>query len=210
MNRSNQHLWLDWSRRLQAIAQNGLNYARDPYDVERYTSVRDVAAEMVAAASGAEIRVVKDLLGKETGHATPKVDVRGVVFLENKLLLVRERSDGRWTLPGGWADIGESPSESVVREIREESGYETRCARLLAVLDRSKHPHEPPFLFHIYKLFILCQIMGGTAVTSFETDQVAFFGENEIPELSINRVTTGQIKRMFEHLRNPHLPPDFD
>jgi ADP-ribose pyrophosphatase YjhB (NUDIX family) len=210
MDEANKHLWLDWSRRLQAIAQNGLNYARDPYDAERYAAVREIAAEMIAAASTAELPVVKELLGKESGHATPKVDVRGVVFRDQKLLLVRERSDGRWTIPGGWADIGESPSESVVRELREESGFETRCVRLLAVLDRSKHPHEPPFLFHIYKLFILCQIVGGSAVTDHETDQVAFFGENEIPELSINRVTLWQVKRMFEHFRNPHLPPDFD
>jgi ADP-ribose pyrophosphatase YjhB (NUDIX family) len=210
MNDSNTPRWLDWSRRLQAIAQNGLTYARDPYDVERYTAVRDIAAEIIATATQASIPVIKDVLGKESGHATPKVDVRGVIFRENRLLLVRERSDGRWTLPGGWADVGESPAESVLREIREESGYEARCVKLLAVLDRSKHPHEPIFLFHIYKLFIQCEIAGGTAAAKSETDQVAFFAETELPELSINRVTPWQIKRMFEHLRDPGLPVDFD
>jgi ADP-ribose pyrophosphatase YjhB (NUDIX family) len=210
MNDSNTPRWLDWSRRLQAIAQNGLTYARDPYDVERYTAVRDIAAEIIATATQASIPVIKGVLGKESGHATPKVDVRGVIFRENRLLLVRERSDGRWTLPGGWADVGESPAESVLREIREESGYEVRCVKLLAVLDRSKHPHEPPFLFHIYKLFIQCEITGGTATPGSETDQVAFFAETELPELSINRVTPWQIKRMFEHLRDPRLPVDFD
>ena len=202
--------WLEWSTRLRTIAQNGLTYARDPHDVERYTAVRQIAAEMVAAASGAEIPLVRDLLGKDTGHATPKVDVRGVVFRKDRILLVKERSDGRWTLPGGWADVGESPTEAVVREVREESGYRTRCVKLLAVLDRSKHPHEPPFLFHVYKLFIRLEIVGGAAATSSETGQVAFFGETEIPELSITRVTPWQVKRMFEHLRNPNMPTDFD
>jgi ADP-ribose pyrophosphatase YjhB (NUDIX family) len=205
-----QPRWLEWSTRLQTVAQNGLAYARDPYDVERYTAVRQIAAEMIAAASGAEIALVRDLISQDTGHATPKVDVRGVVFQENKILLVNERSDGRWTLPGGWADVGESPTEGVIREVHEESGYQTRCVKLLAVFDRGKHPHDPPFLFHVYKLFIHCQIVGGTATTSSETGQVAFFGETEIPELSLTRVTPGQVKRMFEHLRNPNLPTDFD
>lgn len=205
-----QPRWLDWSTRLQTVAQNGLNYARDPHDVERYTAVRQIAAEMIAAASGAEIALVKNLISQDTGHATPKVDVRGVVFKENRILLVNERSDGRWTLPGGWADVGESPTEAVIREVYEESGYQTRCVKLLAVFDRGKHPHNPPFLFHVYKLFIQCQIISGTATTSSETGQVAFFGETEIPELSITRVTPWQVKRMFEHIRNPDMPTDFD
>jgi ADP-ribose pyrophosphatase YjhB (NUDIX family) len=202
--------WLLWSRKLQAIAQNGLRYARDPYDVERYTAVRELAAEMIAAGSGAEISAVREVLTRDTGYATPKIDVRGVVFQDHKILLVRERSDGKWTLPGGWADVNESPSESVVRETFEESGYRTRCRKLLAVFDRDKHPHEPPFLFHIYKLFIRCEIVGGTATPGAETTQAAFFGENSLPELSITRITPGQIQRMFEHLRNPDLPTDFD
>ena len=178
--------------------------------MERYTAVRDLAAEIIATASGGKISVVKELLGKDTGYATPKIDVRGVVFQDNKILLVKERSDGRWTLPGGWADVNESPSESVVRETCEESGYRTRCVRLLAVLDRDKHPHEPAFLFHIYKLFIRCEIVGGAATPSSETVEVAFFGETELPDLSITRVTPWQIHRMFEHLKNPDLPTDFD
>jgi ADP-ribose pyrophosphatase YjhB (NUDIX family) len=202
--------WLDWSSRLQVIAQNGLTYARDPFDVDRFTAVREIAAEMIASGAGGEVSVVRELLGKDSGHATPKVDVRGVVFKEHKLLLVREWSDGRWALPGGWADVGESPAESVVREVWEESGYKTRCKKLLAVFDRSKHPHQPPFLFHVWKLFILCEIVGGEVATSSETDQAAFFGESEIPELSIGRVTPWQINRMFEHSLDPALPTDFD
>ena len=210
MNETSNPRWLDWSQRLQAAAQIGLTFARDPYDVERYHAIRQIAAEMLAAGSGQEPSAILDVLKKETDYATPKVDVRGVVFRDNKILLVRERSEGRWTLPGGWADIGASPAENVVREIFEESGFATRAEKILAVLDRSRHPHMPPFAFHVYKFFILCTITGGKETTSSETDAVGFFGEAEIPELSITRVTPAQIRRMFEHHRQPELPTDFD
>jgi ADP-ribose pyrophosphatase YjhB (NUDIX family) len=202
--------WLDWCRRIQAIAQNGLTFARDPYDVERYKALQGIAAEMLATGSGLEQSVILGLLEKEIDYATPKVDVRGVVFRDDKLLLVRERSDGKWTLPGGWADVCGSPAENVVREVYEESGFAVRAVKILAVFDRDKHPHEPPFAFHVYKLFVLCTIVGGAAKTSGETDAVGFFGEKEIPELSIGRVTPAQISRMFEHHRQPDLPADFD
>ena len=202
--------WLNWCQRLQAIAQTGLTFARDPYDRERYEALREIAVEMLAAGSDAEPAVIRDLLAAETGYATPKVDVRAVVFREDRLLFVRERSDGCWTLPGGWADVAASPAENVVREVREESGYEVRADRLLAVYDRSLHPHEPPFPFHIYKLFMLCTLVGGAPAATLETDDVGFFGEHELPELSLTRITRGQVLRMFEHHRQPGLPADFD
>ena len=202
--------WLEWSKRLQAIAQNGLTFAHDPYDIERYTAVRQIVAEMLAEGSGLEQTVILGLLDKDTGYATPKVDVRGVIFREDKLLLVRERSDGKWTLPGGWADLCASPAENVVREVFEESGFETRVSKILAVFDRSKHPHEPPFAFHVYKMFLLCTIVSGKETISSETDSVGFFDQNEIPELSLTRVIPAQIQRMFEHHRSPDLPTDFD
>jgi ADP-ribose pyrophosphatase YjhB (NUDIX family) len=200
----------NWTMRLQAIAQNGLTYAANAYDTQRYSALRQIAAEMIAAGSGAEASAVCGLLSRETGYATPKVDVRGVAFQDGKLLLVRERQEGRWSLPGGWADVGESAAEAVVRELRDESGFETRAVKLLAVFDRSKHPHQPPFVSHVYKLFFRCHILGGQATPSAETDAVGFFGEGEIPELSITRVTPRQIQRCFEHLRDPNLPADFD
>jgi len=201
---------LDWCMRLQAIAQTGLTFARDPYDIERYTQIRGIAAEMLAEASGVELKVILGLFEKETGYATPKVDVRGVIFREDKILLVRERSDGLWTLPGGWADVCASPAENVVREVFEESGFEARAEKILAVWDRSKHVTEPAFPFHIYKIFVLCGITGGGETTGLETDEVGFFGEMEIPALSTTRTTPAQIRRMFEHHRNPGLPVDFD
>ncbi len=210
MNSNESTRWVRWCARLQAIAQNGLTFARDPFDIERYTELREIAAEMLAAGSGFDIGVIRNLLSADSGYATPKVDVRGVVFRGDGLLFVREKSDGAWTLPGGWADVGESPAESVVREVYEESGFRTRTVKLLAVFDRGKHPHEPPFPFHVYKLFLRCELVGGAATPGSETDDVRFFDEGHLPELSVTRVTAGQIHRLFEHHRNPQLPTDFD
>jgi ADP-ribose pyrophosphatase YjhB (NUDIX family) len=202
--------WLEWSRKLQAIAQNGLLFTENPYDRERYESIRDIAAQMMAAGSGESLETISGLFAAQEGYATPKVDVRGVVFREEQILLVREAQDGLWTLPGGWADPNESPSESVTREISEEAGFITRAVKLLAVFDREKHAHSPPYAFHVYKLLIRCEIESGAPRPSLETLEVAFFQEDAIPELSIARVTPAQIARCFEHLRHPEWPADFD
>lgn len=210
MHSPNSSRWLDWCARLQAIAQNGLTFAQDRYDLERYTALREIAAEMLAAGAGEDLAAIRTFISGDTGYATPKVDVRGVVFRDGKLLLVREKTDGGWALPGGWADVGESPAENVVREIREESGFATRAVKILAVFDRAKHPHEPQFPFHVYKFFILCELVGGQATPSVETDAVNFFGETELPALSLTRVTPGQLHRLFELHRQPQSPTDFD
>lgn len=208
--------WLAWARRLQSVSQNGLVFTQNPFDRERYEAIRQVAAEMLAAGSGLEIAPVLSLLGLETGYLTPKVDVRGVVFRETdgRLLLVRERIDGgRWTLPGGWADPGDSPGGCAEREIREESGYEARATKLLAVLDRDRQGHRPPMLASVYKLFIRCELLGGAPAESHETSGSEFFAENDLPpedELSVSRVTRAQLGRCFEHRRRPDLPTDFD
>ena len=203
-------VWLDWAKELQAIAQNGLTFAKDPFDIDRYRRIRELAAEMMARGSDTPFESVRRLFEGETGYTTPKVDTRGVVFREGCILLVQERSDGGWTLPGGWADPLESVTESVVREVREESGYETRAVKLLAVYDRSKHPHEPPMPHHVYKLFVRCELIGGAPADSVETGSAQFFAEDAIPPLSRTRVTSGQVARMFDHLRHPDLPTDFD
>ncbi len=206
----NEPRWLEWAKQLQAISQVGLAYSKDPYDRERFEQIRAIASEIFSAGSGIPMETIHGLFSAETGYATPKVDTRGVVFRDNMILLVRERDDGKWTLPGGWADVLESPAESVVREIREESGYETRATKLLAVYDRSKHPHTPPYPYHIYKLFFRCELLGGSPAASLETAEVDFFAEDKLPELSISRVTRSQILRFFEHARRPDLPTDFD
>lgn len=203
-------VWLQWAKELAAIAQNGLTFSENAYDIERYQAIRRIAAGMMSAQSNLDTDTLMTLLEREEGYATPKVDVRGVVFRENKILLVEEKIDGGWTLPGGWADPCQSPSECVVREIREESGYETEARKLLAVYDRSKHPHKPHIPFHIYKMFFLCEITGGRPKVSHETTAVDFFPEDQIPELSISRILPNQIARMFEYYRNPDLPVYFD
>ena len=202
--------WLQWAQRLQAIAQNGLTYARDPFDVERFLQVRQIAAEMLA--SGSDTVKADELIKvfqRNFGYATPKVDVRAAVFDKERILLVKERSDNGWTLPGGWADIGDPPSVAAVREVREESGFEARVKKLAAVFDRELHDH-PPYPFHSYKLFFLCQLVGGEARTSNETTAVGFFDADAIPPLSLPRVTPKHIKHMFEHYRHPEWPTSFD
>jgi ADP-ribose pyrophosphatase YjhB (NUDIX family) len=204
-----QPSWLDYARRLQAIAQSGLAYSPNPYDLERYETVREIAAQMMAAISAAPVEPIRFLFAGQSGYATPKVDVRGALFRDDRILLVREREDGGWTLPGGWADVGESPADATVREVREESGYQTRAVKLLALYDRNRHGH-PPIPFHAYKLFFQCELLGGTPAPSSETTAVDWFAADALPALSTSRVTAAQIHRFFEHYRNPGWPTDFD
>ncbi len=202
--------WLRWAKKLQELSQTGLHYAQDdPFQIERYKAIREIAAEMFAAHSNLNRDTAQTLFESQVGHATPKVDVRGVVFRDDAILLVRERSDGRWTLPGGWADPGESPGEAVAREVYEESGYEVRATKLLALYDRTRQGH-PPHPFYIYKAFFLCKLNGGAPTHSKETDGVGFFAEDDIPPLSTGRTLPAQIARFFAHRRSPDWPTDFD
>jgi ADP-ribose pyrophosphatase YjhB (NUDIX family) len=208
--RSGEPEWLAWVKRLQAVAQDGLLYVQNPFDLDRYETVRRVAAEMMAFGSGSDLEPVLESFSAQTGYATPKVDVRAAVFRDNAILMVRELSDGNWTLPGGWADPNEPPSAAVEREVREESGFTARAVKLLAVLDRTMQGHVPPHPFHVYKLFFRCELTGGASARSMETDGAAFFRENELPPLSLARVTPAQIARLFDHSRHPDWPTDFD
>lgn len=202
--------WLDWAKRLQAISQTGVTYNKDHYDTERYEAVQQIAAEILAVGTdAASIEPIVDLLSRDTGYATPKVDVRAAVIHEGRILLVKETSDGAWSLPGGWADVGDVPSLAVAREVREESGYEVVARKLAAVLDRNLHGH-PFFPFHAYKLFFLCDLLGGEAASSFETEGVGFFSADSLPSLSLTRVMPAQIALMFEHYRHPERPTTFD
>lgn len=193
--------WQEWAKELQAIAQAGLTYSKDVYDLERFEVIRDISVEMIAQQTGMDKMIIKDLFASETGYATPKVDIRAVIFRDNKLLMVQENSDGNWALPGGWADIGLTPSEVAVKEVKEESGFEVRATKLLGVLDKKCHPH-PPSAYHVYKLFIQCEIIGGEAVSGVETNRVEFFAEDELPVLSVGRNTESQIKAIFQLRHN--------
>lgn len=202
--------WLAWARRLQAIAQSGLTYCHDKFDIQRYHEIRDIAAEMMAAGAALpSVSPIQDLFAQQSGYATPKIDVRVAAFRDNRILLVRELEDDCWTLPGGWADVGEPPSVAAAREVREESGYEVRLTKLVAFFDRDRQGH-PPHAFHAYKIFFLAELHGGAAQDSPETAGAQFFPEEHLPSLSLPRVTPRQIAHMFEHLRNPFLPTSFD
>ena len=207
----NEPHWLRWARALQAIAQNGLTFTDGEFARKRYEDIRRIAAEMIAVSSDTPVEMVQTLFEQETGYQTPKVDTRGVVFQDDALLLVREKSDYGWTLPGGWVDSNEAPREAVEREVWEESGYQVQADKLLAVYDRAQHPHTPLRAYSVYKLFIRCKLLGGAPMDNLETEEATFFREQEIPEdLSLSRVTSGQIARMFEHRLHPDWPTDLD
>ncbi len=202
--------WLSIARELRAISQTGLAFTADGFDRQRYERVRELSASMLAQGSGESYAAMIEILRKDFGYATPKVDVRGAAFVDGRVLLVREISDGKWTLPGGWADVNQSPAECVSREIAEESGFEAKPLKLAAVRDYHKSGHPPRSIDSIYKLFFICEITGGSARVSDETSDVAFFARDDLPPLSLGRTTSAQIDRMFQHAQHPELPTDFD
>lgn len=205
----NEPKWLALARELQAIAQTGLTFCAEPYDLERYQRVHEIAAALLAEGSGAPLERVQALFDQDLGYPTPKVDVRGAVFREQRILLVRETSDGGWTLPGGWADVNQSARECVEREVREESGFEARAVKLVGVYDYRRQGNLSPHPYSIYKLFFLCELIGGSARPSMETSEVDFFELERLPPLSVGRTNSAQIERMFAHWRDRQLPTEF-
>lgn len=200
---------LDLARRLHALARTGLHFCISEYDRERYAEIERIAAELLAGPSPADRDALLALWRQEAGYVTPKVEVRGALFRDGKVLLVREAADGRWTLPGGWADVNETPSQAIEKEIEQESGFRARAVKLAALYDRRRHGHGPT-LHHSWKVFFLCEISGGEARGSYETDAVDFFDPADLPEMSLGRSTPRQVARMLEHWRDRALPADFD
>lgn len=201
--------WLEWARRIQSLSQAGLTFSKDAFEIERYEELRNISAEILTEYSGLEMKVVKDIFTHDTGYQTPKVDVRGVVFKDNTILLVQEAKDNRWSLPGGFCDVGLSPAENIVKEIEEESGFEVVPTKLVALLDMNKHPH-PPQAFHYYKVFIQCDIVGGYGKPGLETKAIDFYEKDNLPELSTSRNTASQIQMLFEFLDDPNKETIFD
>lgn len=189
--------WFKLLSELQAIAQNGLTYTENAFDRERYVRLREIAAELIANHSEKSREEIAFIFSNEQGYATPKVDVRAFVLQNEKLLLVKERSDGLWTLPGGWADINQSPSEAAIRETKEESGYDVAVVRLLALWDKQKHDH-PLQWPHIYKCFFHCEIIGGEQEENLEIEEIGFFDIKQLPPLSTDRVTQNQILHLHK------------
>lgn len=201
--------WLKWAESLQSIAQTGLHYCKDVYDKERYQHIQHIAADILGQYSTLPSDSILEIFKLGSGYQTPKIDVRGAIFQENKVLLVRESSEQRWSLPGGWADIQYTPTENIIREIQEESGFDARVLKLAAVLDKAKHAH-PDDLPYTYKLFFLCEINGGKPQTSIETDAIDWFSLDTLPILSLARVTAEQIHLLYKHHLDMTRQTDYD
>ena len=201
--------WLEWAREIQALAQTGTHYSENEYQRERYQRLTEIAAEIVSDHTGLEASRLVETFHAQIGYATPRVDVRGAVFNEGKLLLVRERMDGGWTLPGGWADVGDVPSQAAEREVREEAGFRVKARKVIGVYDANQV--GPLELFHAFKIVFLCDMIDGEARPSHETSEVGFFGQDEIPEtLSGERTRPRQISDAFATLKDQNLPTIFD
>ncbi len=200
--------WLAWAREIQALAQSGLTYAANEYDHQRYARLAEIAAEMAATQVEMDEATILASYQAQLGYATPKVDMRAGVIREGKILLVQEQSDGRWSMPGGWADVGEVPSSAAAREVWEESGFEVKVEKLVAVYDANRF--GPLELFHAYKIIFLCSLTGGKAAPSFETPAVDFFDLGDLPPLSEHRTTRFMIEEVFAHHADPSRPAHFD
>lgn len=197
--------------RLAAMAQDGLEYAVNDYDVDRYRSVAGLAAELLSALSGRDADDLALELGRDSGYATPKVDVRGACFdAEDRVLLMRERSDGLWSLPGGWADPGDTPSTAVVREVREEAGAVVEVTHLVGCWDRDARGHVPPLPVAVVKLFFLCRVLERGEPDALETLETGWFGLDALPPLSLGRVTEDELRRCLAHHHDPSLPTELD
>ena len=194
--------WLQVAKEIQSIAQAGLTYSENTFDRDRYQKLRDLSTKIMEEFTDAPQEKIRNLFASEKGYQTPKVDIRAVIFRNGKILMVRELLDGKWTLPGGWADVCYSPFEIAAKEVLEEAGIQVEPTRLLAVFDKMKHPH-PPDIYHVYKLFILCKDSGSEVKPGLETTQADWFGRDEIPVLSELRITNEQIETMFDFYDHP-------
>jgi ADP-ribose pyrophosphatase YjhB (NUDIX family) len=202
-------VWLSVVRELMGIAQTGLAFTSDRFDRERYMRLQALAAELLAVQTGIPAAQVLSLFTGDSGYATPKIGVRGAVFDGNRILMVKETSDGRWSLPGGWCDLNQTAAECTEREILEESGLIAKAVKLAGVYDYRFHNY-PAHAHHHYILFFVCELVGGEMATSNETDAVGWFGENELPDMSTSRATPAQVHAMFRHYRDPALATEFD
>jgi ADP-ribose pyrophosphatase YjhB (NUDIX family) len=201
--------WLAWAREIQALSQTGLTYSQTEYEVQRYRRLAEIAAEIVQENTGLDAASLVESFIAQPGYATPKVDVRGAVIRGGEILLVQERSDGRWAMPGGWADVGALPSEMVTREVQEESGFEVVPRKLVGVFDANRGGRPLQF-FHAYKLIFLCELLGGAARPSDETLAVDFFSFDALPPLSQARTNQRHLDEVVAHLQDADRRAAFD
>lgn len=206
----NATLLLNLAKRIQALSENGQHYAESDYDMDRYTEMEKISIEMISLLTHQEISTITMNIAEKHGYRTPKIDVRAVVFNENdEILMVKEQIDGKWSLPGGWADIGFTPAEIAVKETSEEAGIDVKALKLLAIFDKKCHPH-PPDVYYAYKIFIECHALTTTLKTGYETSDAGFFSMENLPELSTPRNTLNQVQMMFSFRKNKTKWPYID
>lgn len=202
-------IWLKWVMEIQSLAQIGLAYTKDIYDKERYERLREISAEMMEKKTGLDLKKVKDLFCNETGYQTPKLETRAAIFKDDKILLVRENS-GKWSLPGGWCDVLESINESTIKEVKEETGLDVETVRIIALHDRNKH-NKPIYAYGICKVFVLCNLLGGTFEKNIETTEFDYFSLDDLPQaLSESRNTKEQIEMCFRAYKDENWQTLFD
>lgn len=200
--------WKEWAQEIFSLSQAGLAYSKNEFDIERYKRLQEITAEMIASQSQLEKEAILESFSMQAGYITPKVDVRGAVVKDGKILLIQERADDRWAMPGGWADLGNSPASVAEREVWEESGYRVKAEKVVAVLDANRI--EPFEFYHAYKIIFLCTLLDGEPRISHETLAVDFFDPGHLPLLSLYRTNEDMIKEVFAHLQNPERPVTFD
>jgi ADP-ribose pyrophosphatase YjhB (NUDIX family) len=200
--------WLTLARELYTMSQAGLAYSKNDFDLERYRRLQEISAEIIAGQSKLEKEAILEIFAIQNGYPTPKVDVRGAVVREGKILLVQEVTDGFWSLPGGWADLGQSPREMAEREVLEESGMRVKAQKVVAIYDANRV--EPFEFYHAYKIIFLCNILGGEPTPSMETPSVGWFAPDSLPPLSLFRTNQRIIEEIFAHLADPVRPTAFD
>jgi len=203
-----QAIWLDWAREIFSLSKAGLAYSQNEFDLERYKRLQEITAEMIASQGNLEKEAVLESFSMQAGYVTPKIDVRGAVVHDGKILLIQERADGRWSMPGGWADLGNAPASVAEREVWEESGYRVKAEKVVAVLDANRI--EPMEFYHAYKIIFLCKLLDGEPRTSHETLAVDFFNPNELPPLSLFRTNEAMLQEVFAHVKDPLRPAMFD
>lgn len=201
--------WLEWAARLQSIAQAGLTFGVNEYDLDRYQQIRTISVEILHEYTGISDEKIKDLFASETGYQTPKVDIRASVFKDDKILMVREKIDGAWSLPGGWADVNTSVSESAARECLEEAGASVKPKRIIAIHQADRHFNRP-YLYTIYKIFVECELTGNHFSENTETLEAGFFPIDSLPPLSTERNTWEQIELCFEAKKQELFETVFD
>jgi ADP-ribose pyrophosphatase YjhB (NUDIX family) len=201
--------WLKWATELQSIAQAGLMFSENRYDLDRYQQLRDLSVEIMNEYTDAGIGKVRELFASETGYQTPKVDIRASVFRDERILMVREKIDGAWSLPGGWADVNTSPGEAAVKECMEEAGARVKPGRIIAVQLANRHC-DTPYLYSIYKIFVECELIESRFVENTETLEAGFFTLDSLPALSRERNTRSQIEMCFEARKKKSFETVFD